>query len=123
MGRGGQLGGVAVHAQRQIRGANDGDTTAPRGTQMDLSYFFSRWRSFSLIFVGDCGVHATGHLPVENVETFFDKGLEKYSQSGRPLQTKITFRKKKVSTFSVGKCPGARTPQDGLSLGTIPVNK
>ena len=54
MGRGGQLGGVVVRAQRQTRGANYGDNTAPRETQNGPLVFLSemkangQWTSFLL---------------------------------------------------------------------------
>ena len=68
-GREGQLGGLAVRAQRQIHGANYGDTTTPPRTRNRKLNSGTRWRSMDLILVGGGVVEATEHVPHTNVET------------------------------------------------------
>ena len=87
MGRGGQLGGVAVHAQRQISGANDGDTAAPRGTQNGKLNAGTRWRSISLLFIGGGEMDGSGH----------------HSKRSRPFLIKAIQKDLKVAGHVSGK--------------------
>ena len=99
MGWGGQLGGVAFHAQRQIRGANDGDATAPPGTQYGKLDFRARWRTFSLIFVGSSEMHAPGHLPKKNVQSYFVFGKIFTFKVNVHFTRKYLFEKKGLNIF------------------------